>query len=61
MLVFQDQYRDFMVFESTHVDVIITICFAILDHNRSAAKTSDQQFLPFFEIPLKQVAAATKI
>ena len=32
--VFQDQYKDFLVFEPAHLDIIITICFYVLDFNR---------------------------
>lgn len=32
--VFQDQYKDFLVFEPPHLDIIITICFYVLDYNR---------------------------
>jgi hypothetical protein len=50
-----------LIFESGQIDVIITICFAILDHNRAAAENGDQLFLSFFYLPLKRVAAATRI
>ena len=32
--VFQDQYKDFLVFEPPHLDIVITICFYVLDYNR---------------------------
>ena len=32
--VFQDQYKDFLVFEPPQVDIIITVCFFVLDYNR---------------------------
>lgn len=52
LIVFQDQYKDFLVFESEQIDVIITVCFAILDHNRDAFRKREQLFLPFFYYPL---------
>ena len=33
--VFQDQYKDFLVFEPPHLDIVITYCLYTLDHNRN--------------------------
>lgn len=32
--VFQDQYKDFLVFNPPHLDILITVCFYVLDYNR---------------------------
>jgi hypothetical protein len=60
---FYDTYNDFCVFEPPHIDVCITLCFAVLDYNRVAAKENpgSQMFLPFFEVLLHKISAATKI
>ena len=33
--VFQDQYKDFLVFEPPHLDILLTVCFYVLDYNRT--------------------------
>lgn len=40
-MVFYDKYNDFLVFESPHIDILVTLCFAILDHNRSIDTNDD--------------------
>lgn len=32
--VFQDQYKDFLVFEPNNNEILITMCFYVLDYNR---------------------------
>lgn len=59
--MFQDQYKDFLIFEGPSLDILVTLCFAILDYNRQAFHDGDQQFLLFFEPLLNRVAAASRI
>ena len=59
--VFQDQYKDFLVFEPPHLDIVITICFYVLDYNRGVNIHEDQQMILFFERLLERVAAISKI
>lgn len=33
--VFQDQYKDFLVFEPPAQDILLTVCFYVLDYNRT--------------------------
>ena len=40
--VFQDQYKDFLVFEPPHLDILIQICFYVLDYNRGVNIHEDQ-------------------
>lgn len=59
--VFQDQYKDFLVFEPKHLDIVITICFHVLDYNRQVNIHEDQQMILFFERLLQRVAAMASI
>lgn len=40
--VFQDQYKDFLVFEPPHLDILITMCMYVLDYNRKVDIQNDQ-------------------
>lgn len=59
--VFQDQYKDFLVFEPPRLDIAITICFSVLDYNRGVNIHEDQQMILFFERLLERVAAISTI
>jgi hypothetical protein len=59
--VFQDQYKDFLVFEPPHLDIVITICFYVLDYNRGVNIHEDQQMILFFDRLLQRVAAIASI
>ena len=59
--VFQDQYKDFLVFEPPHLDFVITICFYVLDYNRGVNIHEDQQMILFFERLLERVAAIASV
>lgn len=59
--VFQDQYKDFLVFEPKHLDIVITICFYVLDYNRTVNVHEDQQMILFFERLLMRVASIAAI
>lgn len=59
--VFQDQYKDFLVFEPPRLDIAITICFSVLDYNRAVNIHEDQQMILFFERLLERVAAIAAI
>lgn len=59
--VFQDQYKDFLVFEPPHVNIVITVCFYVLDYNRRVNMHEDQQMILFFERLLERVAAMARI
>jgi hypothetical protein len=59
--IFQDQYKDLLVFDSPKLDLLITICFAILDHNRQSMSDDESQFLTFYESLLIRVSSATRI
>ena len=55
--VFQDQYKDFLVFEPPQLEILLTVCFQVLDFNRTVNVHEDQQMILFFEKLLKKVAA----
>eukprot|EP00347_Sterkiella_histriomuscorum_P006457 403352701 len=59
--MFQDQYKDLLVFEGPSLDILVTICFAVLDHNKLANHEGEQQVLLFFDSLLKKISSAAKI
>jgi hypothetical protein len=40
--VFQDQYKDFLVFEPPQLEILLTVCFQVLDFNRTVNVHEDQ-------------------
>ena len=58
-MVFYDRYNDLLYFDSPSVNLLISILFAILDHNYQISKEEDQQFLCFFKPLLEKQAATT--
>ena len=49
------------MFEPPHLDIVITICFYVLDYNRGVNIHEDQQMILFFERLLERVAAIASI
>jgi len=45
------------VFEPPHLDIVITVCFYVLDYNRGVNTHEDQQMVLFFDRLLERVAA----
>lgn len=49
------------MFEPPHLDIVITICFYVLDYNRGVNIHEDQQMILFFDRLLQRVAAIASI
>jgi hypothetical protein len=59
--IFEDQYRDFLVFEPPSVELLQLIILTVMHYNREANHQGEQQMIFFFERLIIRVCAASRI
>ncbi len=53
-----DAYDDFLVFEPRSLDILVNTCLGFVSYN---FMNRENMLLPFFEVLLEKVVAATRI
>jgi hypothetical protein len=61
VFMFEDQYRDFLVFEPSKPDLLRLIINTVLQYNRTANLKGEQQLLLFYDKMITRMCAASKI